>query len=75
MPIWLRNFTFNEMKIYYEEEKARSEGKNPNKNNPWLDPNSPEALKARENKSITTPNFVNKSPTYNTTLKNKALKK
>ena len=30
MPIWLRKFTFNEIKKFYEEEKAASEGKTPN---------------------------------------------
>jgi hypothetical protein len=29
MPIWLRKFTFNEIKKFYEEEKAAAEGKTP----------------------------------------------
>ena len=27
MPIWLRKFTFNEIKKYYDEEKEAAEGK------------------------------------------------
>jgi hypothetical protein len=30
MPIWLRKFTFNEIKKFYEEEKAAAEGKSQN---------------------------------------------
>ena len=29
MPIWLRKFTFNEIKKFYDEEKSQSEGKTP----------------------------------------------
>tara|TARA_X000001316_G_C903377_1_gene20851 strand:+ start:282 stop:434 length:153 start_codon:yes stop_codon:yes gene_type:complete len=28
MPIWLRNFTFNQIKDYYEKENERSEKQN-----------------------------------------------
>ena len=30
MPIWLRKFTFNEIKKFYEEEKVAAEGKSQN---------------------------------------------
>lgn len=28
MPIWLRNFTFNQIKNYYEKENERNEKQN-----------------------------------------------
>ena len=50
MPIWLRKFTFNEIKKFYEEEKSASEGQtSPNQTNlvgPDGKVNTPEFSKA-----------------------------
>jgi hypothetical protein len=32
LPIWLRNYIFNEMKKHYEEEKSQIEQSSPNSN-------------------------------------------
>jgi hypothetical protein len=71
MPIWLRNFTFNEMKNHYEEEAAKSSGK---KGDSWTNPNSETAMAAKDGTKVKVPDFVGKKPSYNTTIKNKALK-
>jgi hypothetical protein len=52
MPIWLRNFTFNKIKKFYEDEKEATE-----KNTPKV----PDALK---NGKIKPPNFKTPTPNY-----------
>lgn len=71
MPIWLRNLTFNEMKNHYEEEAAKASGK---KGDSWTNPNGEAASAGNEIKNLNIPTFATKKPSYNTTIKNKALK-
>lgn len=50
MPIWLRKFTFNEIKKFYEEEKQAAEGKTSQNQTNLVGPdgkvNTPEFAKA-----------------------------
>jgi hypothetical protein len=52
MPIWLRKFTFNEIKKFYEEEKKAAEGNTPQNQTNLVGPdgkvNTPEFAKASQ---------------------------
>ena len=52
MPIWLRNFTFNKIKKFYEDEKEA------------MDKNTPKIPKNLEKGKITPPNFKTPTPNY-----------
>jgi hypothetical protein len=59
MPIWLRRFTFETLKEYYEKQKEEMDKQN-------------NMLKNNSNKELSRPNIAPKQPTYTT---NKAPKK
>lgn len=54
MPIWLRKFTFNEIKKFYEEEKAAAEGKTPQNQTNLVGPDG----------KVNTPAFAQASQQY-----------
>lgn len=61
MPVWLRNFTFQEIKKFYDDEneqykKAQKKSNNPNQQ--VFDPTNTDKSKV--------PDFVKKTPTYST---------
>lgn len=66
MPIWLRKYTFNEIKAFYEKESEEYEkARNPSKNN-LLDSegriNAPEFLKsAKPPQTQSPPSYITKA--------------
>jgi hypothetical protein len=54
MPIWLRNFTFNEIKNYYDEKNKQDQNEKS-----WVNKNSEEAKAA---KTINIPEHIKNSP-------------
>ena len=54
MPIWLRKFTFNEIKKFYEEEKKAAEGNTPPNQTNLVGPNG----------KVNTPEFAKASQQY-----------
>jgi hypothetical protein len=51
MPIWLRKFTFEKLKEYYEKQKEEAEKQQ-------------NILKNNSDKDISRPNIAPKTPTY-----------
>lgn len=51
MPIWLRKFTFEKIKEYYEKQQEEAEKQQ-------------NLLKNTSSKEITRPNITSKQPTY-----------
>jgi hypothetical protein len=59
MPIWLRNFTFNEIKKFYDEEKAEHEKAN--------NPSNVTLINSDGTVNVNAPEFLkNVSPPKNT---------
>ena len=53
MPIWLRRFTFETLKEYYEKQKEEQDAQQ-------------KILENVKNKDVTRPNIAPKQPTYTT---------
>lgn len=53
MPIWLRNFTFNQIKTYHEKENKNSQSSNPD-----------EKQLIKSDGTVNTPEFLNASKQY-----------
>jgi len=50
MPIWLRNYTFREIKEFYEQENSRAKESNTNKTKKILGPDIDPTYKSRASK-------------------------
>ena len=65
MPIWLRKFTFNKIKEYYDNQNKNSQAEDS-----WTNKSGAAAQKASQN--IKVPDFVKKLPqTYQTKVSRK----